>query len=134
MRAYDHRQMAIEIEKERPLFDRALKLRDEGRVEEAIVILKGFTERYPKLATPHGVLGGTYYQEGEYDKAIHYLSVAARLSPHSELASRVLFHSLLKTGRTAEAKEELERYIELTGSEEFSRMLQQLVTNEESSR
>ncbi len=117
--------------KEKKLFDRALALRDEGNIQDAIAILKGLTERYPEDAASFGMLGGIYYEIGEFGEAIRHFKETTSLSPRSELASRGLFHSLLEAGRNDEAKMELQRYIDLTSSEEFRTLLRALDDNDD---
>ncbi len=120
------RRKAASILTEKELFDKALRLNKLGRTADAIEILEGFVERYPDLATPAGVLGSIYHQLRRYSEAIPYLEKATNLSPHSELASRALFHSFLNLERKEEAILELERFIALTGSEEFRAIRREL--------
>lgn len=115
-----------EFFKEEELFKHALSLRDRERFCEAINILLGFVKRYPNLPAASGMLGGVYFQAGRYEEAVACLERTVELSPRSELACGILFHSLLKLGRIDDAKAELRRFLTRTKSEKLRSLLTQL--------
>jgi hypothetical protein len=62
-------------------FNQAVKLRDEGQLEEAIAQTQTGLEVNPKDATGHSNLGALYLQAGLLDQAVESLVVALRLNP-----------------------------------------------------
>ena len=103
-------------------FKRALQLRDEGDFDGAIVILSDLARRYP-LAPVLGTLGSLYQQKGDWQSAIQHYRQTVALSPKSELASLGLFHSLLEIKEVEEALSEMKRFLSVSTSKEYNRLL-----------
>lgn len=95
------------------LFNLSLRLRDEGKTEEAI---KGLTHIINTtedhfLAPVYGVLGGIYFENDKLEIALHNYKKAVSLTPSSELASLGVFHSSWDLGKISEAINEMERFL-----------------------
>lgn len=104
-------------------FNRALELRTEGKLGEAISILAKLAETHP-IAAVFGVMGDIHRQAGDIHNAIACFKQAVSLSPRSELASLNLFHSLLENRSVDDAITEMKRYLSVSRSEEYNRLLQ----------
>ncbi len=104
-------------------FNEALKLRREGRFSEAIQILSGLAKEYPKLPAIFGMLGSIYKETGDLENSIKCFKITVDLSPKSELASLGLFHSLFKADRKDEALAEMRRFLRVSSSKEYNRLI-----------
>ena len=97
-------------EYEAPL-NQAIDLWHAGNSTEAIRILSELSVRYADQAPIEGMLSGYLHQSGEVQAALPHARNAVRLAPRSELAARVLFHTLYELNMLDEAREELSRFI-----------------------
>jgi len=113
-----------ELHKEEAVFNRALRLRDDGQLEEASEILLDLAKRHPDVASPAGVLGGIYNELGRYNEAAEWYGRAVEINPRSELATLGLFNALGSMGEIAKAVKVLRDYTELTGSDAFRDILE----------
>lgn len=104
-------------------FNNAIKLRDEGRIDEALRILNAINVEYPNQASILGVIGGIYFGIGDLEAARTLLERVVSMSPRSELASLGLFHSLWELGRHEEALSEMKRFLAFADSDEYQRIL-----------
>jgi predicted Zn-dependent protease len=107
-------------------FDRALRLRDSGRIAEAEDILSRLVQQRPNLAAIHGVLGDIYDRQGKDREAVVCFRRAVALSPGSELASISLFHLLYQQGDLSGAFDEMKRFRRRGPSEEYNRLIEDL--------
>lgn len=119
-----HQKNLSKLHEEEDVFNRALRLRDDGQLEEASEILLDLAERHPDVAAPAGVLGGIYAQLGRSDDAANCFRRAVEINPRSELANRGLFHALWNLGEESEAIAVIRGYTELTGSDAFRDILE----------
>lgn len=92
-------------------FELAKRLKREGRIRESIDEHLRVLKIYPHVANAWLVLGRLYWEVDQYDEAVRAGQMAVQLRPKRELASLLLFHSLLSTGRVAEAIEEARRFL-----------------------
>jgi len=113
------RKSLSEYRKEDDLVRRALRLRDEGKLEEASEIFLDLANRHPRVAGPRGVLAGLYYRLGRFSESADCFRRAVEINPRSELANRGLFHALWRLGKNEEAIAVIRNYTELTGSDVF---------------
>ena len=78
-------------------------LRDQGKLDEAIVSYRRALELKPDLAGTHHNLGGVLLKQGKLDEAVACFRRALELNPgfaetHSDLA-----HALMRQGKASEA-------------------------------
>lgn len=107
-----------------PTFNEALRLRDSGKPDEALLVLNQLNESYPDQGVLHGAIAGVYYTElNDYVNAVKHFEIAVECLPHSRLASLGLFHSLLDLGEKEKAISELERFLQLKDSTEHNDLL-----------
>ncbi len=113
----------------KPRFDRALRLRDEGRTDEAEAILSALAEEHPAVAAVHGMLGDLQERLGKRAEAAESYRRATELSPGSELASISLFHLLYEQGDLDRAFEEMRRFRRRGPSQEYDQLIRDLQLN-----
>lgn len=114
----------IEFEK---LFEEAVKLRESGSLYEAIKKLKAILSGNPKYDTAVlGIMGNIYWELSELNKALKCYRKAVELNPKSEMASLGLFHTLWKLGKEDEGFDEMERFLSISNSKEYSLLLDEL--------
>ena len=113
----------------KPRFDRALRLRDEGRTSEAEAVLSALAEEYPAVAAVHGMLGDVRERMGKLLESGESYKRAAELSPGSELASISLFHVLYAQGDLDGAFEEMRRFRRRGPSPEYDQLISDLQLN-----
>src|ERR1700727_3950100 len=104
-------------------FNHALRLRDAGRLNEAIEILLRLAEEAPHQTSVIGMLAGLQFQAQDYESAAATARSATILSPRSGLASIILFHSLNELGKMDDAFAELMRFRRLAHYNEYDVLL-----------
>src|SRR5436190_15803202 len=112
----DHERAAV------PLFDEAMKLRDEGKLEDAALLLQKMLRQI--APEQRGGLAAHAYVQLGYVRGLQQRAVdseralreATRLKPRFELASIALFHALCDLERRRDALEEGLRLVSLRES------------------
>ena len=112
-------------------FNFAIKLRDQGDLKGALQMLHSLDLEYPNHAPVLGLMGGIYFSLDNFERAKMILERVVVMSPHSELASLGLFHSLWKLGLRDEAFAEMKRFLAIADSDEYQELLSELLTAEE---
>jgi tetratricopeptide (TPR) repeat protein len=110
----------------RESLDRAIGLKRQRKNRQAIQILLLLSRQYPRSATVHGLLGGTYFELDDMGKAANAFTQAIRLNPKSELASLGLFHSLWERNQRHQAFAEMRRFLSIAPSEQYTTLLRDL--------
>lgn len=101
------------------MFDKGLRLRDEGALEDGIVILRALTtaldpvEERTLLAHTWNQIGHMRDCLGDLEAAELAFRQATAVAPKLELASLGLYHALWGQGRKRDALREMERYVSL---------------------
>ena len=90
---------------------------DEGRLDEAVVLLKSVVADFPALAYPISNLGYLYYLQGQFDNAVTVLESAVTLDPASERA-----RSNLRLAKAAAGSQEELAKLDKSISEESRRV------------
>jgi predicted Zn-dependent protease len=111
---------------EQALFDRAVKLKDQGDFAGAQQIVEQLIAAEPTSAGLHWFLGMLSWEQGASDKAERAFRRATELNPHSENASLGLFHCLWETGRQAEALGEIKRFLTIAESQDYRQILAEI--------
>ncbi len=111
----------------RTLFDRALKLRDTGKLRASLRIFDHLIGRYPNKPSVWGMRGAVLRLLDRKAEAMVSFREASWLSPRSELASLGLFHGLISLGRVEDAFLEAERFLGVEMSPEYSRLVAELL-------
>ncbi len=107
-------------------YNKSIALWRAGLLGEAIEGLLELSQTHPKLATIFGVMGAIHREAGDWDKAVECFQRTVQLSPKSELASRGLFHTLMKLGRKDEAYNETRRFLSVSKSEEYEHLIKDI--------
>ena len=108
-------------------FNEALKLRAAKRYDQAKEILLALADENEDSASVFGILGDVYWQLGSWENATRCFARAVKLSPKSELASLGLFHTLWESGQARLALNEMERFLSLSHSAEYAKVLRELI-------
>jgi E3 SUMO-protein ligase RanBP2 len=87
----------------------------EGKVpisaQERLASLKELLKENPNDAFVHYGIADTYYKLGELEKSIEHIEAYLKLADDEGAVYRIWGHSLLRLGRTQEAKEVFEKGI-----------------------
>ena len=110
-----------------PEFNRAVDIWHSGDGHTAAEILMRLASAFPKNPAILGMLGAIYHRLEDYARASDYFQQTVSLSPKSELASLGLFHSLWRVGRYDEAVTEMERFLSISESEEYSLLVKDML-------
>jgi len=105
--------------------ERAAKLYECGDAAAAINYASSFLEQYPDSAALHGYMAAALSLAGRLEEALVHAERAVHLAPKSEKWSVVLTRTLWKADRRDDAFEEIKRYLAISPSEIYSRMLRQ---------
>lgn len=109
------------------LFEEAIELRDSGNLHKAVNKLTQILSGHPKYDTAVlGIMGNIYWELNDLSKAIECYEKAVELNPKSEMASLGLFHTLWKMGKENDAFTEMERFLSISTSEEYSLLLDEM--------
>jgi predicted Zn-dependent protease len=111
-------------------FNRAIKLRDSGALEEAYNVLLELDREKPSDFPVLLIMGHVCWELERLDEASQLFKSATILAPKSELASLGLFHMLFKSGKTDDAFEEMKRFVSISYSEEYERLLEEMKNSE----
>ncbi len=80
-----------------------------GRIDEAITVLEEHALRYGASAAVAGRLGAALARRRDFEAALRYFQIAARLAPESGTARSSLIRCLIALGRLDDARQELDR-------------------------
>jgi predicted Zn-dependent protease len=103
----------------------AIALNSEGQTDLAVQHLLPLMAEFPAAASIPGYVALFLNRSGRFVEAIEYGRQGTQLSPQSEKASLVLFHSLWNAGQRIEALDEMKRFLSANPSEEYSRMIKE---------
>ena len=106
----------------------ALRLRAAKRYDKAREILLNLAKEHPNSASVFALLGDVYWRVNALQDAVRCFARASSLSPESELASLGLFHTLWESGRSDDALNEMQRFLTISHSPEYARLLRELIT------
>jgi predicted Zn-dependent protease len=103
----------------------AIESHANGQTSLAVQELSALAAEFPTEARVHGYLATFLWRSDRFDEALEPARQASLLSPGSERASLVLFHLLWKIGQRVEAREEMKRFLKVSPSEEYSKMIKE---------
>ena len=107
-------------------FEQAMQLRQESKHQAARDKFIELLREQPCSKIVLGMLSVCYFELEEHELAVVYATQSVAVSPKSERASLVLFHSLWKTNREDEAFEEMRRFLALTPSDAYDELLKDI--------
>lgn len=99
----------------------ALRLLEQGLVDEGILQLQLVTETAPALAAPQIDLGVAYHIAGDLEAAETHLQKAIELNPAHPVAHNELGIIYRKTGRFAEARQSYEAALDIYPGYHYAR-------------
>jgi tetratricopeptide (TPR) repeat protein len=106
--------------------EKILAYKREKNYKLAIKEATNFTTKFPKKATPFGLLGSLYFELNDYYNAKINFEIATKISPRSETASLGLFHSLWGIGEKKQALDELNRFTSISESDEHNKLIEEI--------
>lgn len=108
-------------------FEEAIELRDAGDLTKAVKKLKEALAMDPKnRATVLLILGDVYHSKKDFNRARECLQETVKLSPDSELASLILFHTLWDMKDEWAAFREAKRFLSRHDSKEYFLMIEEM--------
>ena len=107
-------------------FEKAIDLKNRGRLETALVLFKGLLKEKPENPGLHGMAAHAYWMRGDLERAVTHFRISTLLSPGSELGSLGLFHTLWDSGKVAAAIDEMKRYMSKHHSDEYTLLIDDL--------
>lgn len=110
----------------RKALDRAIKLNRQGQWKQAVQSLQRILHQHPNSAAAWGYLAAVYFEHDDMKRAADNFRRATELNPRSEKASLGLFHSLWSLELATEAVAEMRRFLSITESVEYGRLLHDL--------
>ena len=111
------------------LLDDAIAANRLGNRANAVKILKRLIVQDPSSAAANGYLAGIYFDQSKFSDAEMLFRNSTLLSRKSEMASLGLFHSLWNLSRYSEAFAEMRRYLTVSESKEYSKLLRDFVVS-----
>lgn len=91
------------------LYDEADKLKDEGKLDEAIAKLVELTEAEPDYALAHSALAVLYGRVGKHEDAIRHGQRVCELEPNDPFSFTAMSVTYQRAGRIPEAEEAMAR-------------------------
>jgi CobQ/CobB/MinD/ParA nucleotide binding domain/Plant specific mitochondrial import receptor subunit TOM20/Tetratrico peptide repeat len=96
-----------------PVVEQAQQLRSEGRLEDAVSLLRSFITSQPQDLDGHLALGNLLFEAGRYPESVQSFTTARDLSPHLTFPQRRLGEALAAAKRPEAAIEALQKAAEL---------------------
>jgi tetratricopeptide (TPR) repeat protein len=112
------------------MFEGAIKLRDNGKPENAIKEFLKIIDMYPndsKIGGVYTTLAGVYDDLNDYNNSLVNFKRATELNPKSELASLGLYLSYVKLNNYEMAINELKRYLDIYPAGLYKDTLEELL-------
>jgi len=83
-----------------------------GEVDRAVEIYEEWAQAYPRDFIPQNNLGESYFNLGQYDRVVQYLSNSIRLDPDAGQSYATLSDAYRSMGKLSKSKEVYERAID----------------------
>lgn len=96
-------------------YDAAQKLKDSGRLEEAVAHLEGVVVDHPDFALAHSALAAWCTRLDRHDEAIAHARRVCELEPRDPFSYTALSVACVRAGRIADAEDALARSRALQG-------------------
>ncbi len=90
-----------------------VELHQEGKNQEALEILKEWSQKYPDDATVYGYWGFLLLEKGNNEESLPKFEKATQLAPNYDAAFRGWGEALYNLGRYKEAKDKFEKYVKM---------------------
>lgn len=107
-------------------FERAMQFRQESKHQAACDKFVELLSEQLSNKTVLGMLSVCSFEMEGYELAAVYATKLVAVSPKSETASLVLFHSLWKMNREDEAFDEMRRFLSLASSDAYDELLKDI--------
>lgn len=107
-------------------FVKAKTLSRAGDISGVVEIVRELVASYPDNPRIRSVLANAYWDLGDLAASEKEFRKAVELAPVLELASLGLFHCLWEQNRRDEAFEEMKRFMSISDSADYRRIVQEL--------
>ncbi len=97
------------------LYDDAERLKDAGKLEEAVAVLEKLLEQDPNYALAHSALAVHYGKLKRHDEAIRHGLKVCELEPNEPFSFTAMSVTFQRAGRIPEAEEAMARARMLEG-------------------
>lgn len=114
-------------------YDRAIALRDEGKIDEAIAELERLVERWPDYALAHLALAVFYERSGRPNESMDSVKRACLLETDNPFYFTAASALAIRAGRRQEAEEALMKAQEARFAESMKKMAEEKNDTEEQS-
>ena len=111
---------------DRPIFDEAIKLRDDDKFSEALILIEQLVPKYPQNNSLLMIAAHLHWEIGSLDIAASFFKSATQVSPKSEKSSLGLFHCLWEMGKQVEALDEVKRFMSVSSSKEYMEIVREI--------
>lgn len=91
------------------LYNEALELKNDGKVEEAVAAWKAIVEEHPDHAVTHAALGVHLQKLGQFDDAIKHSIRVTEIEPADSFSFTQLSVIYQRCGKIQEAEDAMER-------------------------
>ena len=89
------------------MYDEAVKLQQQGNLEEAVGRLQELAEQHPDYALAHAALGKFYSDLERHDEAVEHAQKVCELEPEDPFSFDAMSLICQKAGRLREAEQAL---------------------------
>lgn len=108
------------------MLNKALDLRDAGDFNQALELLRDLTSDAPDDLDILFYYGTILFHLDRFQEASEVFRTFLESRPKNELASLALFHCLWSLGRRREAVDEMKRFMAISDSREYNRLLDEI--------
>ncbi len=108
------------------VFEEAIRLRNNGKIQESLYILDRLLSKYPEKIALLALAARMYWKLGKLERAIDLFRTAVHLKPECETVSLGLFHCLWETGKQLEALEEVKRFMSVSYSKDYMDIVREI--------
>src|SRR5436190_4690775 len=91
------------------VYSQAERLKDEGKLEEAAVVLEQLTQQDPGYALAHSALAVIYGRLKRHDEAIRHGLKVCELEPHEPFSFTAMSVTFQRAGKIPEAEDAMAR-------------------------
>jgi len=91
------------------LYDEADRLKDEGKLDEAVAKLQGLLEQDPNYSLAHSALAVIYTRQAKHDDAVRHALKVCELEPNEAFSYTALSVTYQRAGKIQEAEDAMAR-------------------------
>lgn len=97
-----------------------------GSHEKMVSLLDELVVSYPNEPSFRGMLANGLWEVGDFDRSINEFKTVVKMAPLVEAYSLGLFHCLWDVGRVEEAFAEMNRFLTMSDSDDYRKILSEI--------